>query len=58
MTKYEKKMILTDDDKREYEESTHCHICGKEFSETDRKVKDHYTISPGNSEVLLTTHVI
>ena len=38
-------MIFTDDDKRTYEESTHCHICGKEFSQTDRKVRDHCHIS-------------
>ena len=41
----EKEMIFTDDDKRTYEESTHCHICGKEFSETDCKVRDHCHIS-------------
>ena len=37
--KYEKEMILTDDDKRKYKESTNCHICGKGFSEKDWKVR-------------------
>ncbi len=36
MIKYQKEMIFTEDDKRKYEESTNCHICGKsEFTETD-----------------------
>ncbi len=46
MIKYEKEMILTDDDKRKYKESTDCHICGKsEFTEKDWKVIDHCHIS-------------
>ncbi len=46
LIKYEKEMILTDDDKRKYKESIHCHICGKsEFTEKDWKVRDHCHIS-------------
>ena len=42
MIKYKKEMIFTNDDKRKYEESTHCHICGNsEFTEEDWKVRDH-----------------
>ena len=57
MIKYEKEMVLTDDDKRKYKESTNCHICGKsKFTEKDWKVRDHCHME--NLEVLLTTHVI
>ncbi len=46
LIKYEKEMILTDDDKRKYKESIHCHICGKsEFTEEDWEVRDHCHIS-------------
>ena len=39
-------MILPDDDKRKYKESTNCHICGNsEFTEKDWKVRDHCHIS-------------
>ena len=42
MIKSLKKMIFTEDNKRKYEESTNCHICGKsEFTEKDWKVRDH-----------------
>ena len=50
MIKYKKEM-KKGDGKREFDNATNCHICGKRFSETDRKVKDH-------SEVLLTTNAI
>ena len=39
-------MIFTEEDKRKYEESTNCHICGNnEFTEEDWKVRDHCHIS-------------
>ena len=42
MIKSPKTMIFTEDNKRKYEESTNCHICGKsEFTEKDWKVRDH-----------------
>ncbi len=44
MIKYPKKM-KKGEGKREYDSATNCHICGKGFSETDRKVKDHCHIS-------------
>ena len=41
MIKYPKKMIFTEEDKRKYDSATNCHICGKGFSETNRKVSVH-----------------
>ena len=38
-----KTMIYTDEDKKTFEASTECHICGGKFSKTKggKKVKDH-----------------
>ncbi len=46
LIKYPKKMIFTKEDKRKYEESTNCHICGNsEFIEENWKVRDHCHVS-------------
>ena len=37
-----KKMVMTQEDKINYEKATHCHICEEEIDEDeDRKVRDH-----------------
>ena len=33
--------ILTAEEKRQYESSTHCHICNKEFKDGEKKIEDH-----------------
>jgi len=43
--KFKKKMIFTKDDEKSFNAATICHICEKDFSKEDEKVRDHCHLS-------------
>ena len=39
--KEEKDIIMTEQDEREFDNATHCFMCGECFEQGDKKVRDH-----------------
>ena len=44
-TKYNKPLIVTDEDEADFEVMNHCHICGNKYTGKDVRVRDHCHIT-------------
>jgi len=49
-------MMMTEDDKIDFDNATQCWICQKDFTEKDKKVRDHCHLL-GNTAALLIKNV-
>ena len=44
-TKFNKPLIMTDEDEANFEAMNHCHICGNKYTDKDVRVRDHCHIT-------------
>ena len=44
-TKFNKPLIMTDEDEANFEAMNHCHICGNKYTDKDGRVRDHCHIT-------------
>ena len=56
-TKFNKPLIMTDEDEANFEAMNHCHICGNKYTDKDMRVGTT-AISLGSSEAQHTNNVI